>query len=94
MIVVRRTDGQCVRAIETLHFVSGAEISFAGLVSNGMHPLEISSPLLLSPELAQPRTFPIFPSSQRNVYGLDDCRTVTMGFSFCFAFDFPVDNVC
>jgi len=61
MIVLRRGDGQCVGAIVTLHFVSGAEVPLAGLVSNGVHSLELSPPLLLSPELAQSRTLPIFP---------------------------------
>ena len=92
MIILRRSDGKRVGAIETLYFVSGAEISFTGLISNGVHSLELSSPLLLSPELAQPRTLPIFPSSQRNVDRLNDCGAIAMCFSFCFAFDFPVER--
>ena len=52
MIVLCRSDGKCVGTIETLYFVSGAEVSFPRLVSSGVHSLEISSPPLLSPELA------------------------------------------
>ena len=63
MIVFRRGDGYRIGAIVAPHFVSGAEVSFASLVSSGVHPLELSSPLFLPPELSQSRTLPILPSS-------------------------------